>query len=352
MRFFKRVKSSSAEASDDRHDENYRTRKLDAGKPENGRKRRRKKDERKPWGRGERYLILFVIIGTALMSGLLALSARSWKLPGVPRVTIPGLSLKKTFTFEGETVSTEEFSGIESRLEGMVSGLSGVYGVYIVRLDSGESYGLMKDEIFQAASLIKLPAIAGIYMEADQGNINLNDEVAILEEDRVGGSGSLVGAPAGSKYSYRELVNYMGNQSDNTAFRMVRRTLGDEKINDVIVSLGMTHTSLENNETTPEDIANFFTLLFEGKITSSRRAKEIVDALTNTSYEEWIPAGITGYSVAHKYGREVHVVNDAGIVFSDEPFVLVIMSKGVVETEADKIIPELAKEVFEYEGSH
>jgi len=43
----------------------------------------------------------------------------------------------------------------------------------------------------------------------------------------------------------------------------------------------------------------------------------------------------------------VHVVNDAGIVLTDNPFVVVIMSKGVVEKEADEIFPTLSKLVFE-----
>jgi hypothetical protein len=40
------------------------------------------------------------------------------------------------------------------------------------------------------------------------------------------------------------------------------------------------------------------------------------------------------------------VVNDAGIIFSDQPFVLVIMSQGVNEEEADKVVPELARMIY------
>ena len=80
--------------------------------------------------------------------------------------------------------------------------------------------------------------------------------------------------------------------------------------------------------------------------------------MTDTIYEDHLRAGIPeGVRVAHKYGREVHVVNDAGIVFSDNPYgpeapqgrgplVIVIMSKGVIEKEADNIFPELAKVVY------
>ncbi|MBI3443509.1 serine hydrolase, partial [Candidatus Woesebacteria bacterium] len=63
---------------------------------------------------------------------------------------------------------------------------------------------------------------------------------------------------------------------------------------------------------------------------------------------DWIVKGIPeDVRVAHKYGRELHVVNDAGIAFTDKPFILVIMSKGIVEKEADAIFPELARIVYD-----
>lgn len=55
--------------------------------------------------------------------------------------------------------------------------------------------------------------------------------------------------------------------------------------------------------------------------------------------------------VAHKYGVEDNVVNDAGIVFGEKPFVLVIMSKGVVVEEANEVFPKLARIFYESQGN-
>jgi len=88
----------------------------------------------------------------------------------------------------------------------------------------------------------------------------------------------------------------------------------------------------------------------QGNIVNDKSRDEILDDMTNTIYENWLAAGIPeDVRVAHKYGREVHVVNDAGIVFTDEPYVIVILSKGVIEIEADEIFPELARSVYEIE---
>ena len=53
------------------------------------RKKKDEKEEKKPWGKGERYLLLFLLTITVLGSSILALMARSWKLPGLPRVRLP-----------------------------------------------------------------------------------------------------------------------------------------------------------------------------------------------------------------------------------------------------------------------
>jgi beta-lactamase class A len=110
----------------------------------------------------------------------------------------------------------------------------------------------------------------------------------------------------------------------------------------------MTETSDEENETTAKDIGIFFEKLWKGNLISEENKNEMIKFLTNTDFEDHIASGLpSDISLSHKYGREVHVVNDAGIVLTDNPFVVVIMSKGVVEKEADEVFPTLSKLVFE-----
>jgi beta-lactamase class A len=72
--------------------------------------------------------------------------------------------------------------------------------------------------------------------------------------------------------------------------------------------------------------------------------------LTKTGFEDRIPAGIPKeVRVAHKIGTEIGVFSDAGIVFSQKPFVLVIMSREAKESEAKEVLPKIAKAVWEWE---
>lgn len=314
---------------------------------------RKKKKAPEPWGKKERYLVFYVLLITIILSALLAASARNWKLPGLPRISWPSFKSEKII-IEGNKESQEEKEKSEEvirEFKKKTRELSGVYGLYVVRLKNGTSYGVSEKETFEPASLNKLPVMAALYMEAEKGNLDLGTKYTLKGSDKVSGAGSLAGEPAGTVLTYRDLIRLMGKQSDNTAFNIVKKALDKEVIEVAIQEIGMEDTAIEGEQkTTPYDIGLFFQKLWQGDIVAQKQRDEILGFLTNTVYESWISEGITDVDVAHKFGREIHVVNDAGIVLADEPFVLVILTKGVVEREADEVFPELAKLVYDREA--
>jgi len=314
-----------------------------------------KKAKPKPWGKKERFIVLFLFIITAGGSAVLGLSAREWKLPGLPRIVfklprIPFLT-SETVVLEGEDIS-EEFRQKEQiiveEFNILTNDASGIYGLYVIDLNSGYSFAVNESEEFEAASLIKLPLMAAMYMEEESGNINLSKKYVLKNADKIGGSGSLYSKPEGYEITYENLVRAMGKESDNTAFNVVKKLLGEEKIQLAMNRIGMNGTSVATNMTSLRDIAFFFEGLWNGNFVNDNDKEILMDNMTDTLYESWITEGVPdGVRVVHKYGREVHVVNDAGIVFADNsPYVIVVMTKGVIEREADKLIPLISEAVY------
>lgn len=321
------------------------------GSPEVPKKRRRRKKEEppKPWGKKERVLVLGLLLSTVVGASVLALSARAWKLPGAPRIELPTDVFQETYEFEGKK-PVRDTSKVISDFNDLTKEASGVYGLYVINLNTDESFGVNQDEVFQAASLIKLPVIAEMYSKAEDKEINLDQEYSLKNSDKVGGSGSIAGQPAGTVYTYRELLDYMGQQSDNTAFNVCRDLLGDSSIDQYTQSIGLTHTSLADNTTTPRDIGIYFKKLWSGKLVNKTNRDAILKSLTDTIYEDYIPVGVPDVRVAHKFGKEVNVTNDAGIVFGKSPYVIVVMSKGIVDAEGAQLIPEIAAMVDRFEN--
>jgi len=296
-------------------------------KPEN---RKKRKELSKPWGKKERYLVLGTVLGTVVISAVLFASARSWKLPGLPKFSFPSFN-QEAIVITADKKQQDSAKATISTFREKTDRLSGIYAFYVIRLGDGFFYGVSEGSRMQAASLIKLPIMSLVYKKSEEGTIRLDDKIP------------------GSARSYRQLVEAMGQRSDNSAQITLVRHFGKEEIQNYIGQIGMGKTSLAENETTPSDIGLFFKKLYQGDLVSEASRDEILDFLTNTIYEDWLVKGIPEVRVAHKYGREVHVVNDAGIVFAPKPFVLVIMTDGVVEKEADSIFPQLARLIYEAE---
>src|SRR5687768_11808648 len=64
---------------------------------------RKPKEAIKPWGKKERLFVLYVLLFTTIASAFFGLSAREWKLPGLPKLEfeIPNFS-KGTIILENE----------------------------------------------------------------------------------------------------------------------------------------------------------------------------------------------------------------------------------------------------------
>jgi len=351
---------------DDEFEDEEKIERLEPAKRKRVVRWRRKKDilkePIKPWGKKERYLVLTIFLATSLIPAFLAISARAYKLPGLPKLGPPPGSFLKSF-FAGRTIILEKESlevkedenmnkkkeSIISQFKAETNKLSGVYGLYVVDLNSGFSFGVNENETFDAASLIKLPVMAAMYRLSEEGKINLDEKYVLKNSDKASGAGSLYLKPNGYLISYSEILNLMGQQSDNTAFVIAKNKVGKENIENLIDRVGMINTEFDSRQTTPKDIGTFFLKLWQGKVINEENKKKLLDSLTKTIFEDYIPAGVPeDVRVAHKYGTLDNIINDAGIVFDKRhPYVVVVMSKGIIKREADIVIPTISKIVFE-----
>jgi len=243
-------------------------------------------------------------------------------------------------------------SPVLKQVQILTKDLRGKYGLYVYEFSSKEEYGLSQKESFPAASLMKLPVVLCFYQEVEKGNLRLETKYTLQEKDKVLGAGILQGKAAGSVYSYQQLIEYMGQYSDNTAFKFIRRILGDEKIQQTIDDLGMSGTSLKDFKTTPEDMGLLFQKLYQGKVISAEHRDQMFVFLTKTAFEDWLPAGLPErIRIAHKIGKDLGTFSDGGVVFADQPYVIVVMSKEARETEVEEVLPKISRQVFDFENS-
>ncbi|MBU2592420.1 MAG: serine hydrolase [Patescibacteria group bacterium] len=229
-----------------------------------------------------------------------------------------------------------------------LSQISGKWAIKVEFLEEDFSWAVNKSDQFVAASLIKLPIIAAFYYQVEKGGLTLDEVYVLKDKDKASGVGSLSSYQAGAEFTLGELAALALSQSDNTAAAVLQKKVGEAEINRLILDWGMTGTSLEENLTTAEEITLFFKKLYQNQILSSESSRKMLDDLTDTVFEDWIPEGVPeGIRVAHKVGVEIRAISDAGIVFTPgEPFVLTILSQEVNTKTASEIFPGLVSDIY------
>lgn len=93
----------------------------------------------------------------------------------------------------------------------------GKAGIWVKHLATGESAGVRDGELFNSASVIKIPVLVLAFQMAERGELTLDERIAIRKEDIRGGSGIFRHHDEGLRPTVRDVLLQMIITSDNTA---------------------------------------------------------------------------------------------------------------------------------------
>lgn len=102
----------------------------------------------------------------------------------------------------------------------------GELGVYVKRLDNGETFQHQAERPWYLASSAKLVVAITVLQEVEKGRLRMDQQVTLEESDKVDGSGAVVWQADGTRHSVETLLERMLMESDNTAANMLIRTVG------------------------------------------------------------------------------------------------------------------------------
>jgi beta-lactamase class A len=259
--------------------------------------------------------------------------------------------------FEGEGFS-------EVALASEAANVRGVVGVVVSFLDENHSVvAWNEDEVFPAASLIKLPLLWHVFSEVEKGKVSLDRIVPLDGRKKVGGFGILKDLHDGLCLTIEDLATVMIVLSDNTATNILLDMFGMDAVNRTIAHLGMKQTVLRrkmmdaeakarglDNVTSPGDVARFFEHLLYGKTLSQELREKMVNILKRQQCNNKFPSGLPeGAVLAHKTGDLPGTEHDAGVLFrQDEPAaILVVLTKDLKENaEGVRFCQNVARAVF------
>ena len=214
--------------------------------------------------------------------------------------------------------------------------IPGHTGFYYLNLVNGDEFGVREDEVFGAASVIKLPLYMHIMAESAAGRMSLDDKLTITEADKVPICGALTLFTGDVDADVRTLCKLMISISDNTATNKLIDYSTIPGAQAGFRSMGLEKTQLTRklfdrtasraglrNTICPKEIGHLFAMLYRNEFVSEVVCKEIIDTLLLQQVDHNLNGKICGeVPIAHKTLEDDELSNDVGIVYAKEPFVI------------------------------
>lgn len=276
-------------------------------------------------------------------------------------------------------VRAQTADGPRERIEALVEAAATAgaeVGLYY-RSTSGEDSLLAgADTRMHAASTMKVPVMLQLFLDAEEGRLDLGDGVRVTTEftsildgspytlDRTSDSEQALYDLAGTSVSRRDLIERMITRSSNLATNLLIADADAERVTATMRRLGA--DSIEvlrgvedipafeaglSNTTTARDLGVVMRALVEGDIAGAASREDMMAVLERQQFRARIPAGIPpGVRVANKTGGITGIHHDAAIVFPPDapPYVLVVLIRGWPGEgdRADRLAAELSAEVW------
>lgn len=242
---------------------------------------------------------------------------------------------------------------LEARIRSIAGRYPGTYGVAVWQPGSGERASLNADRRFPSASLAKLPVLLALYREAAAGRVDLDEQIRLRPADITGGTGVLQHRPPGHTLTLRECAHHLISDSDNTAWAMLERYLGEPRVRAELESVGTTSTNYEyaQNATTPNDMVEVLERISDPEYISPALSEEMLSFMTGTSFEDRLPRGVPPDArVAHKIGILADSFGDAGVVYpqgeKEDIYYVVVLSDDTTEEASRTAMQEISRTAY------
>jgi beta-lactamase class A len=270
-------------------------------------------------------------------------------------------------------------STVEAELRAAIAASGAEVAVAFRTLDGRAEVLIDADKPFHAASTMKVPVMIELFRQVASGNLSLDTPLPIRNEFKSIVDGSpyslsegddsdkAVYAEVGKTMTLRQLCDVMITVSSNFAANLLIEKLGVDNIRATVTKLGADGMHVLrgvedqkafdkglNNTTTARGLLVLFDKLGHGTAVDPRADAQMIEILKRQAFNDAIPAGVPSRTmVAHKTGNITKINHDAGIVFADRPYVLVLLVRGIQEQkDSAALMASLSRIVYRSIAQH
>jgi beta-lactamase class A len=229
------------------------------------------------------------------------------------------------------------------------------------------------DDVFHAASTMKIPVMIELFHQVREGKVKFTDSLPIKNEFHSLVDGSVFALKpsddsetdlyksVGQTRTLDQLCDLMVTVSSNFATNLLIQKLGTENIRATVMALDADGMDIKrgvedqkafdkglNNTTTARGLATLLVAIANGKAVDADSSAKMVEILERQKFNEGIPAGVpANIRVAHKTGEITKIHHDAGIVYAERPFVIVVLVRGIEDfKQSSALIADVTRDLY------
>ena len=199
--------------------------------------------------------------------------------------------------------------------------------------------------------------------EVKDGYKSLDDLLYFIEEDMEIGSGVLNNLDEVPDITINEAIYLAIVNSDNIAKNMLSRA-AETNITDYMKAVTEDNIPY-GNQTTARQLGILLNKLYENPDNNPYYEK-LIEYMTKTIYHDRLDKYLDYDKVAHKIGNYYRYYHDMGIIYGEDPYILVILTKDIGElsneflgegeeerylldwgNDACELIAQLSKEIYD-----
>ena len=251
----------------------------------------------------------------------------------VPAARVPAETAETKIEVTDPTMGTYDMpSGFYDRLYSIAGGLAhfNYYDISLAYCDLETGFRIMlnPDTHYYSASVIKAPYMLYIYRLALAGKADLEQKLTYTEKYRREGTGALKSMEYGTEFTVEELIGYCLEESDNSAFAMLKELFPEDGYEQFAASLGEVHAEDAKAKGGPqiccESALAFSRAIYDFIEEKNPYSENLYTHMTN-SRNAMIYGG-DGSKVVRKYGWYEGFFHDMAIVYGEKRYLLTIMT--------------------------
>ena len=246
----------------------------------------------------------------------------------------------------GVGAQSARMTTLRRTLDSLSAAHRGVVGYSITNLETSEHLEQRGNETFSTASLIKVPILVTLFDMAEQKQLTLDDPIILSDIDKVGGAGQLQYLRTPLTLRLWDVAYLMSTLSDNTATNLVLDRIKIRRVWQKMEALGLAHTKVHSGSmtriatvapdssakyglgvTTPNEMAQLFALLAQGKAVSPTADSTMLRILENNQDDSKLARFTYGTRLAHKSGDVDASRTDCGVFTLPARVVACVLTK-------------------------